>query len=239
MSAEIVNWGSVADWIAGGSTFLAVLVALFREPIAAWLNRPRLRVRVLAGAPDVAKTTMHVRLPGPVPTFGTVPIYMFRLWIENQGRSRAADIQVFASSLESTNDGGLSFMKVDGFLPMNLLWSHAIKEPEVFAEGIAPTMGKHCDLGYVAHPPARAALGHELPSVGLDMAVFCLSLETAPNTKSHLIPPGDYRLTLRIAGSNCEAIEETLRIKLTGMWSENEVHMLAENARVWTMGQAQ
>ena len=44
------------------------------------------------------------------------------------------------------------FKEVESFLPMNFRWTHGhhgTNEPEIFAEGISPKMGKHCDLGRI------------------------------------------------------------------------------------------
>jgi hypothetical protein len=85
-----VKWGPLLGALA---TFLAVLVALFRESLFLRLRRPKLSVAIKPEPPDSQKTQMR---------FGdgtTVPCYTFRLWVENGGKTTAERVQVFARRL--------------------------------------------------------------------------------------------------------------------------------------------
>lgn len=81
--------------------------------------------------------------------------YYFRLWVDNHGKTRAERVQVFATKLHRLGADG-KFVEDKHFLPLNLRWSHSEDHPEVFAEGISPHMGKHCDLGRIIDFEKRA-----------------------------------------------------------------------------------
>src|SRR5262249_36315563 len=102
-------------------------------------------------------------MPGAVPP-GSKPIhlsadcYFLRLWIQNDGNVRAEKVQVFVSELHRETANG-TFVKMESFIPMNLRWSFGNETPthtEVFADGISPGMGVHCNLAYVLDPSATS-----------------------------------------------------------------------------------
>ena len=114
---------------------------------------------------------------------------------------------------------------------MNLRWAYSYADghtPEVFADGISPGMGKHCDLGRVIDPACRKDLGDDLPGVHAQETVLKLDVEFPPNTMSHLVPPGVYRLNLLIAAANCAPVSKQLEITLTGKWSSDERIMFTD-----------
>jgi hypothetical protein len=222
--------GSLAQWVAAGATFLAVLVALFKTEITHWWRRPKLSARIKLSPPDCSKTQLDYVAQKTALTVGRADCYYLRIWIENLGKTRAEQVQVYASKLWKRAADG-SFSLVDNFLPMNLKWAHGPpppKGPEIFAEGISPRMGKHCDLAHVVDPKHRANVGHDLEGVPTDQTILALNLEVAPNTLTHLIAPGKYRLKLRIAGGNCSPITKTLELALTGKWYADQARMFTD-----------
>jgi hypothetical protein len=56
---------------------------------------------------------------------------------------------------------------------MNLRWAHT---NEVFASGIAPCMGRHCDLGHITDPSAQHEVDETLPNVQGGKTVLSLKL---------------------------------------------------------------
>jgi hypothetical protein len=62
---------------------------------------------------------------------------------------------------------------------MNLRWSHgrADGSTEIFANGINPDMGKHCDLLEVLHPDSRAELNRDLHEVPNGLVIGALQVE--------------------------------------------------------------
>jgi hypothetical protein len=163
-------------------------------------------------------------------TFVKAEYYSVRLWVENSGKSRAEQVQVFAARLlRQAADG--SFRVVDNFLPMNLRWSHGTDVngvPEVFAQGISPGMGKHCDFGHVVVPSSQADLNEAVDDPADGKTVFALDLEVIPNSRTHLMRPGKYQLEIKLAGSNCSATSWTVSLHVTGEWHEDAARMFGE-----------
>lgn len=122
------------------------------------------------------------------------------------------------------------FKPVEAFIPMNLLWSYS--RSEVFADGISPRMGKHCDLARIVDPVYRKDLNEDLPGTNDHDPVASLAVEFSPNTKSHLIPPGVYRLHLRVAAANCTPVTKVIEITLAGKWSCEEGVMFSDGVGV-------
>ena len=151
---------------------------------------------------EPVKTLLSYAVQRTVPTFITTDCHYLRLWVQNKGNTRAERVQVFAAALSKRGADG-SFNRVDGFFPMNLRWSYAPPDaPEIYADGISPDMGKHCDLGNVLHPATRVELGETRKDVPVEKAALVLALEVTPSTRSNIIPPGVYHLVLRIAAAN-------------------------------------
>jgi hypothetical protein len=221
--------GSLTQWFGAVATLLAVLVALFREPVSRWWLRPKLVPRIKLSPPDCTKTEIYYSVQKTSRIEGRAECYYLRLWIENIGKSRAEKVQVFASKLWKRAADG-SFKLVDLFLPMNLRWAHSPPPPqgEIYADGISPGMGKHCDLGHIVDPSHRAEIGYDLEGVPADQTILVLDLEVEPFTRTHLIAPGVYRLQLRIAGSNCAPITKTVELSLTGSWFPDQSRMFTD-----------
>jgi hypothetical protein len=158
-----VDWGNVAQWVAAFVMSLVALVALFKEEIVKRWRRPILDLSLRVTPPDCYKTQLRYSRPGPgdnvqIPGFGKWHVancYYFRLWVDNYGKTRAERVQVFATKLHRQQADG-KLVEDKHFLPLNLRWSHSEDHPEVFAEGISPYMGKHCDLGRIIDPEKRA-----------------------------------------------------------------------------------
>ena len=206
-----MDYGTVAQWVGATTTLLAVLVALFKDEFLRWRRKPELRVSIALASPDCHKTTLNYVVQKTALTCRAADCYYLRIWVENVGKTRAERIQVFAAKLLKRHADG-SFKEVKDFLPMNLLWTHGQEGksgPEIFAEGISPQMGKHCDLGHIVDPKYRKDVGYDLPTVAPDDTVLALDLEVKPNTLSHLVPPGVYRLELRVAAANCSPVNHT------------------------------
>ena len=154
--------------------------------------------------------------------------YYLRLWVANRGKTRAEQVQVFAAKLLRQNAADKSFKEVETFNPMNLRWAHAQDRPEIFADGISPEMGKHCDLGHVIDPQYRKHFGHDLTTLAAGDALLALDLEFPPATKGHLVGPGVYQLQLRVAAANCRPVTHTIELTITGKWFVDQARMFAD-----------
>jgi len=81
-------------------------------------------------------------------------------------------------------------------------------------------MGAFCDIVSVCDP----ANPHQRKPAGKppNVTVGQLQLEGDPFTDSHLLAPGTYRLTLRIAVANVEPIDKTIEFTHTGTWVQDD-----------------
>lgn len=113
---------------------------------------------------------------------------------------------------------------------MNLRWSHS--QDEVFAEGISPLMGKHCDFGHITNPIFRKDLREDISDVPDDQTILALDLEFRPHIGSHLVRPGVYHVHLQIAAANSPPIKMTLELSITGNWFADEPRMFSEGLGV-------
>jgi hypothetical protein len=216
-----LDWGNVAQWAAATATLFAVAVALLKEEILRLWRRPKLLATIKLAPPDSVKTIWKYPDPNQPSSLKQADCYHMRLWVFNDGNVRAEKVQVFAEKLSRRAVDG-TFSPVNEFLPMNLVWANT---HEVFAEGISPKMGKHLDLCHITAPYAIVDLQEDHPEVPQGKTVLCLDLEQRPYTKNHLVPPGTYRLTIRMAGSNSAPVPLTMEITLTGEWYDTPQKM--------------
>jgi hypothetical protein len=235
ITSDPKKYGTLAQWVSACATFSAVLVALFWQDILRYFKRPKLQVEIKLSQPDCHKTKLsYQRAPGQA--IQHADCYYFRIWVENIGKSRAEKVQVFASKLYRKNDED-KYRETTSFSPMNLCWAHAQpgKGPEVFADGISPEMGKHCDLAHIIHPLHQNAIEPSI-EVGFGEAVLTLDLEVKPNTLGHQIKPGDYWLVLLVAAANCKPVTKMLDISFSGTWYDNETKMFSEGIVIRPIG---
>jgi hypothetical protein len=213
----------ITAWTSSITVVLAPIVALFKEDFQALWRRPELVASAKLCAPDCHKTEVTLTDQQTGQIIDRWPCYYFRIWVENKGNQRANQVQLFMARLLGKHADGI-FRPEDQFLPMNLRWSHS---GEVFANGISPEMGKHCDLGHINHPGSAAKVDETLPGVTSGKVVMGLDLEVRPNTKSHLLAPGTYQLVLKLAASNSKPVVKTLEFTLIGDWYDDERQMFS------------
>jgi hypothetical protein len=172
------------------ATSAAVVIALFKDELLRRYRRPQLSVRLRPEPPDcllVPNATVY----NNAEVIWTRRIYWVRFWIENNGISRAEQVQVFASRLfrEGANQ---KVAPVADFAPMNLRWSNSRdpNNPEIFTPGISGRFGRHCDLLSVSDPanPTDQIEGYQGQCVGI------LQEEVVPRgNRNRLIPrPQDH-----------------------------------------------
>lgn len=211
----------LAVWVGSALTFLAILVALFKEELQRFFRRPVLDVSVKIQPPDchISWTTYHDPKTETVLAGGHC--YYLRLWVHNKGNLTATNVQVFAAKLlrETVSK---KLIEVGNFLPMNLKWAHT---KEIFRGRIAPKMGRHCDLGHIADPRLKHIHKETRPDVPDDKTVLFLDLEVSPNTLIHLLQPGNYDLELIIAADNTPPVNKVVKIMHSGDWFDDEKEM--------------
>jgi hypothetical protein len=191
------------EWLTAAGTIGAVLVALFAETFRRWYRRPVLRGRIEMRPPDCHLTPV---VHDEVENFA----YWFRIWVRNDGRSSAEQVQVQASGLLRRSENG-RFEEIRQFLPMNLRWTHTAA---IYAPRISPGMGLHCELGRIMRGQPDN---------------FELLVEVQPFTGWHRLPPGVYRLVLALAAANADASPFAIEIEVRGGWAEREEEMFRDH----------
>lgn len=221
----------LAAIVTAVATLLAVIVALFRDEIIGWWRRPRITLRVKLAAPDCHKTRIIVYEQNTV--VAKVPTYYLRLWVDNEGNKRAEDVQVFVKKIARMQADG-NFQDDLEFLPMNLKWSHAPlgSGPLVFTS-LNPGMGRHVDLGHITDPtlnkrfvPSKE-IWYERPEE--DETVISLDVEFPPANYGHLLPPGEFQITLMIGGANFNPVTKVVRLVHKGDWYPDEERMFRDS----------
>ncbi len=207
---------SLAQWVGAVATSSAVIVALFKDRVFHLFRRPKLTISISPKPPDCVLSTMN-----GFDRYGNLlwagKAYWLRFWVQNGGKERAEQVQVFVSKVYKQGANKKPVQMAD-FLPMNLRWANARDwhNPEIFAPGISSKpLGKHCDLCFVSDPanPRDKLEGHE------GQCVATLQVETFPTSNVHRLPPGEYLIEVIVAAANAGPITVYLELNLTGRWS--------------------
>src|ERR1022692_2736858 len=143
---------SAAQWFGAVATFLAVIVALFRDFIWEWRRKPKLIVTCENSPPCTVRTPLFVNDLRTGNLLWTGDSYWVRVKVENKGRTRAAPLPVRLSHLYSSPrvDGEFS-EDARQHRPLKLKWAH-IGVP--IREGSAPDRGARGD-GSAPSDPAN------------------------------------------------------------------------------------
>ena len=213
---------SLAQWFAAAGTITAVLVALFKDPIIGWIRKPRLNATCSKETPYTSRMPIIVH-DGKGVILWKGDCYYVRAQVENTGKTRAEKVQVYASKLAKRGaDGG--FAELQSFIPLNCKWSNSPPGGvSAILDGISPKMAAFFDVIALCDPSNQH---QERPDgVSQDVTVAQLQLEVDPLTKSNVLAPGTYRLTLRIAAANAEPIEKVFEFTHSGVWLANDAEM--------------
>jgi len=217
-------WLMLFTGILAVATFLAVLVALLKDELVSIWRKPSLTVRISLAPPDCHKTEIAVSNAETGEFVGVWPCYYLRIWVENTGNARAKYVEVFARRLLRKHADD-QFKEEPQFLPINLKWSHT---GEVILPGISSKMGRFCDIGHMVSPDKTVAAGHAIRGVAAGQTVLCLDLQVAPNTRTHLVSPGIYRLQIRVAAANSRPVDHMIELTLTGKWFDDQAKMFTD-----------
>jgi hypothetical protein len=189
------------------------VVALFKEDWLRWRRYPELTARLKPEHPDCVKTpAKHGDWTGSR--------YWMRLWIGNEGKVRADDVEVFLATawVQQKKD---TWEELPQFTPMNLRWSYGdYHKPTIYVDGISARMGRYCDFAGIAepsHPDLKSLPYMEKTRLGLQYQFLGPARE--------YLLPGKYRFEILLAGSNCKPVSYFVVIHLTGVWEWNEKEM--------------
>jgi len=214
---------SLAQWFAAVGTLLAVLVALFKDPFLAWRRKPRLDAKCTKDSPWTVRTIINVYDRNTKAVLWSGDCYYVRLEVENSGKTRAEKVQVYAAKLAKLAADG-KFEDIKEFIPLNMKWANSPPSgASAVLDGISPRMGAFCDIVSVSDP-ANPYQGR-LANMQTGATVGQLQLEVDPSNGLHLLAPGTYRLTLRVAAANVKPIDKVFEFKHTGAWLPDDDEM--------------
>jgi hypothetical protein len=210
------SWnGAAANWAVAIGTLVLALVAVFQQWLQELFVHPKLNLDVRLARPDAEKTLFN----------NGVDVYYFRLAVTNTGNMAAHDVQVYVSGIER-EAADKSYKPVERFMPMALIWAHMGSPTKPH---LLPNMPRSfCDLGHISDPARKAGTFEALPEVAPDATVLALDLEVKPNSKGYLLGPGTYRLSLKVAASNCPPRDYILEAVVRGQWFADEDKMLSD-----------
>jgi hypothetical protein len=202
------------------------MVALFKDPIRGWWNKPELRVTCTKEIPETVRvptTAWQGKWFGGGGGRWIGDCYLIRIKVENKGRTRAEKVQVSAMKLAKRGLDN-NFADLPTTLPFNMRWSNGPPAAPVIAlDGISRDMWAFCDIVSLCDPanpyqrrPAGAAATE---------TVGQLQLEFDLPDEWHLLAPGAYRLTLKIGAANAEPIDRIVEFTHDGIWTQNDVAM--------------
>ena len=148
--------------------------------------------------------------------------YYLRARIKNTGNYQLEDVEAMAIELTRKEPTG-QFKNVENFLPLNLVWAHS-RGKEITKPKIQPKMFKFLDFGHISQfkDVDTRALG--ISAIGNTLLV--LDVEVSPNTGSHLILPGEYRIKLVFAANNLSPINKIYSLIIADKWTEDQKEML-------------
>jgi hypothetical protein len=184
-------------------------------------RRPQLKATCKNESPWTLKTPIMTQgqVPGHGQTIWTGDGYYVRIKVENTGLTRALKVEVSAQKL-ARRGADNQFVDLPTILPLNLKWANI---GLAILDGISPRMSAFCDVIALCDPQCphwRRPSG--TPS---SVTVGQLQLEVDPFTETHLLSPGTYRLTLRIAAANAEPVDHVLEFTHTGVWTTDDATM--------------
>ena len=247
MLYQIIIWGVVSLSLALGvlayhfervpgvalvATCLAILVALFKDELWAWLNRPQLTISIDVKSPDCRKGKLPRVSHGAV--IDTADCYWFRMRVKNTGKSRAELVEVYAAELSRRDEDG-RFRNVDTFSPQTLKWAYLWHKLDINAIHISPDADRYCDLGHIVAPSDGGVIPPEERQCGTPgETLFLLDLLRIDSEgTSHIITPGQYELVLLVSAANTrESVRKTVKINLVGSWSNDKNEMTSEGIKI-------
>ncbi len=215
------DWGTF--WTASGvlvALFLGI-VGIFQDWIRSWFRKPKLSVSIKVAPPDCHKTSFY-RADIDRKISDT---YYFRFRIENTGNYFAEDVEAMITGVykKDSND----YAKLDNFLPLNLVWSHY---RQITIPKIQPMLFKHLDFGYVLKSNTEYLKRFDIQSTS--SVFFEFDVAVRPNTGSHILLPGDYRVKITFAGNNVKPVEKIYHLMIKDAWNDDEKEMLKNNIEI-------
>jgi len=116
---------------------------------------------------------------------------------------------------------------------MNLVWSN--RADISYLPILSPDSDRYCDIAHIIEPSRRAIFGdQEIPRSHFapDEVVLSFDLRVKPLTRSYIVGPGNYSLEIEVSAENAEPLEKKITIEVDGAWSDSEIRMLGDLAKM-------
>ncbi len=212
-------------WVSLLGVFVALLlgvIGIFQDWIRKKiLLRPSLRVEFRLNPPDSHKTHFRTK-SGEFSNF----TYYLKARVVNNGNCQLEDVEAMVLELSKKEANG-QFKPIEDFLPLNLKWSIS---HEVTKLKIQPGLFKFLDFGHISETRYERLSDFNLSSAA--KVILALDVEMAPNTGSHLIFPGEYRIKIVFAANNLKPIIKIYSLVLVDKWTDNSKEMLENNISI-------
>lgn len=198
------------------------VVGIFQDRIRACFIKPDLKVSIKLESPDCHKMAVTNTATGQ----HIYDSYYFRFRVENAGNHHMEDVEAMVTELYKKSIDG--YKKLDNFIPLNLVWAHykgKITEPK-----IQPRLFKHLDFGNILKSQFV-----DLNYFGITQTatiVFQLALSVFPNSGSHILLPGEYKVKVVFAANNLKPEEKIYHLNIKDKWSDDERTMLVNNVSI-------
>ena len=198
-------------------SFVVAGLSFFKEKIFEFF-KPGLEVEVNCNLPDCGKTPFFTS-DGTKRWDG----YQYRIKIDNKNKQEAKGVRVSAEKLEKYNEG--KYTIDNNFISLFFIWTHhLIVELNIYGETSA-----FCDFGKIHKPESRQEVFKDNAD---KKTIFDLDTSVKPFTKSNLLHPGKYRLTIKVSGANIKPTIKVIEINNSGNWYNDEKKMLNEGTRI-------
>ncbi len=213
------------QWWAIAVALLLGIVGIFQDWIRAIFKKPKLHVDIKLEPPDCHKIALRNSQTGQF----ICDTYYFRFRVTNAGNYPMEDVEVLTAELHNKING--QYKKVNNFLPINLHWAH---NHVVTMPKIQPKLFKHCDFGHIIETNTNFG-GKILTYYGFNTkANIIMQLDTfiEPNTGSHILFPGEYKIKIIFSANNVSPYEIWFKLTLKDKWDSNETAMLQNNISI-------
>lgn len=227
------------DWLMGLFTYaiaVATVLALFQDWLRSQFWHPKLDVTIEPVPPDSHKTAAYRPDPGDPDILVEGSCFYYRLRVHNRGSIAAKSVEIYVTNVEHRVDG--NWMVYEKFIPQYLVWS--LLDRAYSLPNLPPKSFRHCDLGHVFDPAERHLFGpteHDYNVPGNE-TIFCLDVHVQALRRGHLLPPGEYRISIEVAAANVEPSTFTVVVRNPGNWFENEGQMLQNGIRAFLVDAA-
>ncbi|MFA6270534.1 MAG: hypothetical protein WC657_05015 [Candidatus Paceibacterota bacterium] len=154
-----------------------------------------------------------------------IPVYYFRLTVENLGKTQAEECEVFLEKIYKKNSLG-KMVRIKNFTPINLKWS-GIREQ--FKRDIQPNKAMFCDIGRIQHPKnPYISQYRNISTSQQNENKFAFELPEIYFGQWDCVLAGEYSFYISVYSKNAEKVSESFKLMWTGKWKNKDVNMFKE-----------